>query len=66
MFTFKEGAGVASAQILNKSTQTGDVAQEWRETLMVPLFNKENGNIPCIVQARRRLTSVVCTNGKNC
>jgi len=42
----KEGIGVGSAQILNKSMQTGDVAQEWRDTLM------ENWNKLCIVAYR--------------
>jgi len=36
----REEIGEALAQIFNKSMQTGDVPQECRHTLIVPLFKK--------------------------
>jgi ribonucleases P/MRP protein subunit RPP40 len=55
----REEIGEALAQIFNKSIQTGDVPQEWRDALIVPLFKKgsrsEPGNYRPV-----SLTSVVC------
>ena len=31
----------------NKSMQTGDVPQEWRDALIIPLFKNENRSDPC-------------------
>src|SRR6218665_567494 len=47
--------------ILNsyKSMQTGDVPQEWRNALIVPLFKKGNRSNPCNYR-EVSLTSVVC------
>jgi len=39
--------------------QTGDVPQEWRDALIVPLFKKGNRSDPCNHRPVR-LTSVVC------
>jgi hypothetical protein len=55
----REEIGETLAQIFNKSMQTGEVPQEWRDALIVPLFKKgirsEPGNYRPV-----SLTSVVC------
>src|SRR6218665_1274627 len=47
------------AQIFNKSMQMGDVPQEWRDALIVPLFKKGNRSDPGNYRPVS-LTSVVC------
>src|SRR6218665_3125096 len=51
--------GELLAQIFNKSMQTGDVPQKWRDALIVPLFKKgiisDPGNYRPV-----SITSVVC------
>jgi len=55
----REEIGAVSAQIFNKLMQTGDVPQEWRDALIVPLFKKGNRSDPCNYRPVS-LTSVVC------
>src|SRR6218665_2727232 len=55
----REEIGEALALIFNKSMQTGDVPQEWRDALIVPLFKKGNRSDPCNYRPVS-LTSVVC------
>jgi len=55
----REEFGEALAQIFNKSMQTGDVPQEWRDALIVPVFKKGNRSDPCNYRPVS-LTSVVC------
>src|SRR6218665_1520442 len=50
---------LALALIFNKSMQTGDVPQEWRDALIVPWFKKGNRSDPCNYRPVS-LTSVVC------
>src|SRR6218665_2202121 len=47
------------AQIFKKSMQTGDIPQEWRDALIVPLFKKGNRSDPCNYRPVS-LTTVVC------
>src|SRR6218665_3821608 len=42
----REEIGEVLAQIFNKSMQTGEVPQEWRDALIVPLFKKGNRSDP--------------------
>src|SRR6218665_931811 len=51
--------GEVLAQIFNKSMQTGDVPQEWRDALIMPLFKKGNRSYPCKYR-KVSLTSVMC------
>src|SRR6218665_2836050 len=55
----REEIGEVLAQIFNKSMQTGDVPQEWRDALIVPLFKKGNRSDPGNYRPVS-LTSVVC------
>src|SRR6218665_2030398 len=55
----REEIGEALALIFNKSMQTGDVPQEWRDALIVPLFKKGSRSDPCNYRPVS-LTSVVC------
>src|SRR6218665_3674293 len=54
-----EKIGEVLAQIFNKSMQTGDVPQEWRDALIVPLFKKGNRSDPRNYRPVS-LISVVC------
>ena len=54
-----EKIGEVLAQIFNKSMETGDVPQEWRDALIVPLLKKGNKSDPCNYRPVS-LTSVVC------
>src|SRR6218665_2763143 len=51
--------GEVLAQIFNKSMQTRDVPQEWRDALIMPLFKKGNRSYPCKYR-KVSLTSVMC------
>src|SRR6218665_3000021 len=55
----REEIGEVLAQIFNKSMQTGEVPQEWRDALIVPLFKKGNRSDPGNYRPVS-LTSVVC------
>src|SRR6218665_2247613 len=55
----REEIGEVLAQIFNKSMQTGDILQEWRDALVVPLFKKGNRSDPCKYRPVS-LTSVMC------
>ena len=55
----REEIGEALAFIFNKSVQTRDVPQEWRNVLIVPLFKKGNRSDPCNYRPVS-LASVVC------
>jgi hypothetical protein len=55
----REEIGETLAQIFNKSIQSGDVPQEWRDALIVPLFKKGNRSEPSNYRPVS-LTSVVC------
>ena len=54
----REEIGEVLAQTFNKSMPTGDVRQEWRDALIVPLFKKGNRSEPCNYRPVS-LTSVV-------
>ena len=51
--------GEVLAQIFNKSMQTGDVPQEWRDALVVLLFKRGNRSDPGNYRPVS-LTNVVC------
>jgi len=55
----REEIGAALAQIFNMSIQTGEVPQEWRDAVVVPLFKKGNRSDPCNYRPVS-LTSIVC------
>ena len=56
----REEIGEALAQIFNKLMQTGDVPQEWRDALIVPLFKKGNTSDPCNYRPVSLTTAVLC------
>ena len=55
----REEIGETLAQIFNKSIQSGEVPQEWRDALIVPLFKKGNRSEPSNYRPVS-LTSVAC------
>ena len=42
LFEVREEIGEVMAELMNKSMQTGEIPQDWRDAIVVPLFKKGN------------------------